>query len=112
MVFLPFSKLGKHYEKNEDINYLPWPALCYLICFPQLLFWYQISHFPLLPEFFKKKVSYEWNNEKQRKSWIKKVAAIGWKLKIMDSPSNTATTYFADPGAWTGSSPTLGTYVN
>ena len=23
MVFLPFSKLGKHYEKNEDINYLP-----------------------------------------------------------------------------------------
>lgn len=21
--FLPFSKLGKHYEKNEDINYLP-----------------------------------------------------------------------------------------
>ena len=54
MVFLPFSKLGKHYEKNEDINYLPWPALCYLICFPQLLFWYQVSHFPLLPEFLKK----------------------------------------------------------
>ena len=52
--FYLFQNWENTMKKKEDINYLPWPALCYLICFPQLLFWYQVSHFPLLPEFLKK----------------------------------------------------------